>query len=136
MSLDLGLYEPLDPSIAAGVDLLIKNSLDHAAAVLAEHMENRGLLFSRNITHNLGAMADAAGIYKCLWRPDENWITKARQMIAPLGIGLADLQARPEFFAQFNSPNGWGMYEHFVPFVQAVLNACEEHPDADVRVSR
>lgn len=28
-------------------------------------------VFSANITHNLGAMAEAAGIYRHLWRPEE-----------------------------------------------------------------
>ena len=50
--------------------------------------------------------------------------------------GLADLKARPEHFKTFNSPNGWGMYEHFVPFVEKYLEACKEYPDAIVGVSR
>ena len=93
-------------------------------------------IYDRNITHNLGRMAEAAGIYRCLWRPDENGITKARQMIDPLQAGLALLLANPERFRQYNSSNGWGLYEHFVPFVTEVLAACEKNPDADVRVSR
>ena len=34
-------------------------------------------VYSANITHNLNTMADEAGIYKHLWRPDEIKITKA-----------------------------------------------------------
>lgn len=30
----------------------------------------RTCIFSANITHNLNAMAEAAGIYKHLWRPE------------------------------------------------------------------
>lgn len=89
-----------------------------------------------NITHNLNKMADAAGIYKHLWRPDEIGITKAAQLIEPLREGLALLKSDPEKFEQYNSSNGWGLYEHFVPFVEKYLAACEEHPDADVKVSR
>ena len=33
--------------------------------------------YSANITHNLGKMAEEAGIYKHLWRPEEIGITKA-----------------------------------------------------------
>ncbi len=29
------------------------------------------VVFEYNITHNLGVMADAAGIYEALWRPEE-----------------------------------------------------------------
>ena len=89
-----------------------------------------------NITHNLGKMADAAGIYDCLWRPDENEIKYARQMIDPLQRGLAKLEADPARFEALNSPNGWGLYENFVPFVRRVLAVCENHPGGLVEVSR
>lgn len=93
-------------------------------------------IYEANITHNLGKMAVAAGIYGHLWRPDENGITKAGQLIEPLRAGLALLESDPDRFEKFNSPNGWGMYAHFVPFVEKYLRACEDEPDADVRVSR
>lgn len=93
-------------------------------------------VYSSNITHNLTKMAKEAGIYWHLWHPEDIGITKAHELIEPLTLGLATLKADPERFEKFNSPNGWGMYEHFVPFVEKYLNACIEHPDADVSVSR
>jgi hypothetical protein len=93
-------------------------------------------LFSANYTHNGGGMADAAGIYQVLWRAEENGIKKARQLIEPLRAGLALMVADPVKFKQFDSPNGWGKYEHFVPWVRKLLAACEEYPDANVRTSR
>lgn len=92
--------------------------------------------YHANITHNLNRMAAAAGIYEALWRPDEHSITHARQLIEPLRAGLARLEADPAHFEQFNAPNGWGLYEHFVPWVRRYLRACEEYPDATVYVSR
>ena len=89
-----------------------------------------------NITHNLNKMAEAADIYKCLWRPDENCIEKAHQMIEPLSAGLADLLANPAKYKKFDAPNGWGTYDNFVGFVKGVLNACIENPNADIEVSR
>jgi hypothetical protein len=94
-------------------------------------------VYDANITHNLGHMAAKAGIYEALWRPDELFASpRARDLIEPLRAGLADLRARPAHFEQFNAPNGWGLYKHFVPFVEKYLAACEEHPDALVQVSR
>ena len=93
-------------------------------------------IYSANITHNLGKMAKAAGIYQHLWRPEEIGITKARELIDPLQTGLAKLEADPEKFEAYNAPNGWGLYKHFVPFVRKYLEACKENPDADVSVSR
>lgn len=96
----------------------------------------RAEVYDANITHNLTGMADAAGIYKHLWRPEEIGITKAEQLIEPLREGLAKLEADPEKYEAFNSPNGWGMYKHFVPFVRNYLAACEANPDAEISVSR
>jgi hypothetical protein len=93
-------------------------------------------LYDANITHNLNTMAGEAGIYKHLWRPDEIGVTKASQLIEPLRAGLAQLVERPSHFEQFDSPNGWGRYVHFVPFVARYLEACIANPDASVRVSR
>jgi hypothetical protein len=93
-------------------------------------------VFSRNITHNLNNMAEAAGIYKCLWRPDENGYETAGQIVPLLQDALKDLKARPEHYKQFDAQNGWGTYPHFVSFVEDVLSACQEHPDAKIEVSR
>ena len=93
-------------------------------------------VFSTNITHNLGTMAREAGIYEALWRPDEYGYTNAGQIIPILQKGLLLLESDPARFKKFNSPNGWGMYEDFVPFVRGVLKACEEYPDTEIAVSR
>jgi len=93
-------------------------------------------LYWANITHNLGKMAGEAGIYKALWRPEEIEAKYAKDIIEKVEKGLADLKARPEYFEQFNSPNGWGMYEHFIPFVEEYLEALKEYPDAEIYISR
>ncbi len=104
--------------------------------ILARRMEDDEYVYERNITHNLNQMADAAGIYAAMWRPDEFGLSKARQLIEPLREGLAKLKADPDHFKQFNPPNGWGDYAGLVDFVEDYLRACEQYPDADVSVSR
>jgi hypothetical protein len=93
-------------------------------------------LYSRNITHNLGKMAREAGIYECLWRPDEHSITHARQIIEPLAAGVALLATQKARFEEFNEPNGFGLWEHFLPFCADYLQACRNNQDALVKVSR
>lgn len=93
-------------------------------------------VFDANITHNLGEMASEAGIYKCLWRPDEIGISKANQLIEPLRNGLKLLKDNPEKFKALNPPNGWGNYERFVSFVSEYLAACEKFPEANICISR
>lgn len=106
------------------------------------HCEGKGYLteyefdMSVNITHNLGTMADEAGIYNCLWRPEEHNLTHAGQLIEPLRAGLVLLKSDPERFKKFNASNGWGLYDNFVPFVEQVLEICEAHPDAEISAWR
>jgi hypothetical protein len=100
------------------------------------YIEDDEEVYWANITHNLGRMAAEAGIYGILWRPEEIGKTKAGEIVELLEKGLADLKARPDYFEQFNAKNGWGMYEHFVPFVEKYLEACKEYSDAIIHVSR
>jgi len=93
-------------------------------------------VYHSNITHNLGKMAREAGIYECLWRPDEHGITHARQMVEPLAAGVTLLATQKARFEAFNAANGWGMWEHFVPFCMDYLQACRDNLDAVVSVSR
>lgn len=93
-------------------------------------------VFDYNITHNLSGMADEAGIYQHLWRPEELEITKAKQLIEPLIDALCVMVRDPDRFKAHNPPNGWGTYDGLVRFVLAYLAACREYPDATIHVSR
>jgi hypothetical protein len=100
------------------------------------YTEDNEQVYWANITHNLGDMAEAAGIYYALWRPEEIGKVKAGEIVELLERGLSDLKARPEYFQQYNASNGWGLYKHFVPFVEEYLKACKENPEAIIEVSR
>jgi hypothetical protein len=113
-------------------------------------------VYSANITHNLGTMADRAGIYEALWRPhrlkpgydipeddhkaeweyEDNNPVRAYEIIEIIEKGLDDMKARPEYYEKFNSPNGWGTYKNFVPFIEKYLAALKEFPDAQVVCDR
>ena len=93
-------------------------------------------VFDANYTHNVTKMADAAGLYGPVWRPDESGIKKAGDLIAPLRDGIAKMEADPQKFIAMNPENGWGSYETFLPWLKRYLDACEENPQADVEVSR
>lgn len=105
-------------------------------AVVEENEFETECVFDANITHNLNKMADAAGIYVACWRPEEIGATKASDIIPILEKGFEDMKTRPEHYKQFDSPNGWGLYIHFLPWVESYLNACRKYPDAIIEVSR
>jgi hypothetical protein len=81
-------------------------------------------------------MAEEVGIYEYLWYPEEIGITEAKQLIEPLRAGLKLMKRDPARFKEFDSPNGWGLYVNFVPWIEKYLAACEEYPDALIEVSR
>jgi hypothetical protein len=112
-------------------------------------------LFWANITHNLGKMADAAGIYEALWHPyrlhkdykhfdidDEEYNFEdsvtiyAKDISDIIETGLSKMKDDPDYFIKFNSPNGWGSYENFVPWIERYLEALKKYPESKVIVDR
>ena len=104
-------------------------------AVIEENEFETKCVFDANITHNLGEMADAAGIYYACWRPKEIDAIKASDILPLLEKGFEDMKARPAYYKQFDSSNGWGLYVDFLPWVEEYLNACRKYPDAIIEVS-
>ena len=112
-------------------------------------------LYWANITHNLGKMAYEAGIYEALWRPyrlhkdykhfdiyedeinfEQSVTIYAKDIIYIVENGLKKLIDKPDYYSKFNSPNGWGTYENFVPWVERYLAALKEYPESKVEVDR
>jgi len=92
-------------------------------------------VFESNITHNLNKMATEAGIYEALWHPDRIGAVYAKDIIPVLLSGYNKLTENPSIYKAFNNPDGWGLYEHFLPFVKNVLNACIKYPSAKIKTS-
>ena len=109
--------------------------LESGGPDMIPHQDDPYVIYEANITHNLGVMANAAGIYQELWHPDEIGITTAGELIAPLTIGLNKMKADPERYKKFDATNGWGLYEDFVPWIEKYLRACRANPTARVRTS-
>lgn len=145
MSLDVYLYQP-NPEYSEWQERK-NNSVAEAGEMkgivplVEQYYEDRkpdqfNQVYSANITHNLAKMAEAAGIYKHLWRPEELGIILARDLIEPLTEGLNKMKADPDYYKQFNASNGWGLYEHFIPWIGEYLGACMQYPEAEISVSR
>ena len=101
-------------------------------------------VFSKNITHNLGAMArevkyegkEELSLYDVLWRPDEHGFKYARDLEDLLDIGWNILLSDPEKYKRYNPENGWGSYEVLCDFVYHYRNACWDYPEAELSISR
>lgn len=133
MSLDVYLLQDCTRfKIAA--DYLQDGGFDEEAQFLRDYSPE--CYYDANITHNLNRMADEAGIYEHLWRPEEIGIYTAQQLIEPLKAGLKRLEENPDHYKKFDPENGWGTYGGLVRFVEEYLEACIDHPQAVVEVSR
>lgn len=150
MSLDVYLYLKGSESIPTGEAIFIREDgrtneisreewdkrFPNKEPFIVQFPSDNECVYSANITHNLNIMADEAGIYKYLWRPEYVGVSKAEQLIEPLESGLKTLKNKPDYFKMFNPENGWGSYEGLVYFVEKYLEACKEFPEAEVSVSR
>ena len=91
-------------------------------------------VYGTNMTHNVAAMADEAGVYDLLWQAKGS--PKAGDLVAPLNGAIYDMEARPDHYKKFDAENGWGTYEQFLPWLREVRDMCVEYPDAEIEVSR
>lgn len=121
MSLDVYLKSP--------------NTEDETCPCCGNVSKARRVIFDANVTHNLTAMAEAAGIFRHIWRPEDGGITKASELIETLESGLNCLKADPEKYRKMEPPNRWGTYDDFVAWVERYLAACKANPDALVETS-
>ena len=154
MSLDVYLKVPSTNSVPVGERIYIRADgrnleisreewsrrfPDRAPVIIPasfEDVDDELTVFDGNITHNLGNMAEAAGLYKPMWTPEEIGITKADQLIEPLTDGLVRLVSDPERYKNLNPSNGWGTYDGLVEFTRDYLEACIRYPDATVNTWR
>ena len=91
---------------------------------------------SMNITHNLGVMARAAGIYDIVWRPEENGIERAGQIVGRLNEAILNMSNNPQKYKEHDEETGWGTYEQFVPWLRKLRDVCEQYPNAKIEASR
>lgn len=98
--------------------------------------DRRTYVYDANITHNLGRMAEEAGIYRHLWRSEELGITKAGELVEPLRAGVRKMVDAPDHYKMFNPENGWGSYDGFVKWLSELLVACDTWPNATLSISR
>ena len=81
---------------------------------------------SMNITHNLSNMWDAAGIWEVLYESEGK---TAKEVLPVLKSGLQKMLEDPDKFRQFDSSNGWGVYEDAVPWLRDLIHEFEKYPD-------
>lgn len=151
MSLDVSLYLDGEQKETAGSGIFVRENGSNREISRAEWDEkfpgtepvlaqsgdeDEAEVWTANITHNLGKMAKEAGLYECLWYPATVNIQYANQLVLPIRAGLERLQAMPEFFRQWDNPNDWGTLDQFIDFLRDYLRACQQYPNARVRVSR
>lgn len=147
MSLDVSL-KLLTPVLKRGTGVFIRENGQNKELTVEEVMEKfphavvnekeyeSETVFHANITHNLTHMARACGVYEACWYPEEINAIKAKDIIQILEDGYNRLVAKPDYYKTFDSDNGWGTYNDFVPWIKNYLDACIRFPDAIIEVDK
>ena len=91
-------------------------------------------LFEKNITHNLSKMATELGC-KGVWKPIENNIYKAGDLIKPLSKSIKEMKNNPDVYRQFEPSNGFGALEDLLAFFEEILEKAHLHPEATIYAS-
>ena len=119
-------------------------------------LDNNGkLIWSKNITHNLNKMAEAAGLYEALWCPyrlsnqyssfmtyeeemslENRLQIKAKDIYDYVKKGHRELTENPEKYTKYNPLNGWGSYETLVEFVFDYMTVLFLYPEAIIKCER
>jgi hypothetical protein len=94
------------------------------------------VVYEGNITHNLGLMAQNAGLYLPLWRPEELGIRAAGELVPLLKAGLFYMRNHKKELEADNPSNGWGCYQNLLDFTEQYLAACIEYPQGEVSACR
>ena len=92
--------------------------------------------YDLNITHNLNRMADEAGIYLAMWRPEEINAEIAKDIILYLKKGIRKLKNNPEIFKKLNPINGWSSYETLLLDSKEYFRDCCQNPNAIIKAHR
>ncbi len=87
----------------------------------------------KNITHNLGKMWSAAGVYNALYNSAGQ---TAKSVLPALWDGLSLMMSDPERFKVYDAPNGWGTYEFAIPWLGQLIAEFEQYPDGIIGVSK
>jgi|DEB0MinimDraft_10_1074344.scaffolds.fasta_scaffold92653_3 hypothetical protein len=103
---------------------------------IEQEIQGQYIVWHGNITHNLNVMADKAGIYMEVWRPNEIGVKKAFDIVSALGKAIKDLQTRPSYYRKYNPKNNWGSYETFLEFIKQYQFNCKKYPNSMIGVCR
>lgn len=90
-------------------------------------------LADKNITHNLVGMWRCAGVYDALYQSEGK---KAADILPALEVGVDFMLENETECRKYDASNGWGCYEHALPFLQEMVEACRNFPKARIGVSR
>jgi len=108
----------------------------HYSLRIEEHCDHCGHVIGTrevcdlNITHNLGKLASAIGIYPFLWRAPEFGIERAEQLIKPLEYTLDYMRKNRDRLLEHEPENVWGTFDGFLWFCEELLRVAKEYPHA------
>lgn len=96
-------------------------------------------IYECNITFNLYKMfsvafQDAFGVES----DSINFLDgmNAGEAVIHLERAIRRMKKEPDAYKRYDSPNGWGLYIHALPFLERWLSACRENPKTIISVRK
>jgi len=153
MSCDACLEAPAEPVRATAIGEALAPLLDFVSASTARDA------LRTEVVEKIQEALEKTGAEGVRDEPDEvywsNYTSNMSPMWKDAGIDLVDFNGRPAAdldraltpvlsvlradpgrWRAYDAPNGWGTYASALEWLDGILAACREHPDAVVRVSR
>jgi len=90
-------------------------------------------VYNGNYTHNVTPMWGKAGVYDALYNSEGK---KAWEIIETLKKGYGNMLENPGEYKAMDPSNGWGSYKTALVFLEEVITACEDNPNAIVGISK
>jgi hypothetical protein len=99
------------------------------------YLEQPGIVtvFDTNYTHNVTPMWRKAGCYDALYMSEGK---SAAEVLPALRAALYAMQSDSDGYRALDAPNKWGTYETALPWLERLVAAFEENPNATIRVSK
>ena len=90
-------------------------------------------IHSQNITHNLNKLWKALDCYDELYNSEGK---KAIEVLSKLEKAYKKVSENEGKYQEYNSPNGWGLVEHAIPWLKKLISAIQSNPNATIKISK
>ncbi len=96
--------------------------------------KGKKVLYATVIAHSYAAMASHCGLFFCIWYPEKLGVHVVSDLVPYLHLALVELRSNPEEYKCYVLRDHFNYVSDLITFAEDLLAACQEFPNATVRV--